>query len=268
MTSRGITRRERMQERVTRMAQAPRSTVEAAVQPIRKRPKPRPWPLNLYQTYVGKKWVMAITGVIGLGYVAGHMFGNLKIYMGPEELNYYAEGLRTIAYPLVPEKFLLTIARVVLFVALVLHLHASYSIWSQNRKARPMAYQSKRDYIAADWASRSMLWTGPIILLFIVFHLADLTWGVGAVNSEFVYGEVHNNVVYSLSRPPVAAIYVVANLALGIHIYHGAWSLFQSLGVNNPQINQGRRIFAALFALVIVAGNISFPLAVLMGIVE
>jgi len=268
MTSRGMTRRERMQERVTRMAQAPRSTVEAAVKPLRKRPKPLPWPMNLYQTYVGKKWVMAITGVIGLGYVAGHMFGNLKMYLGPEELNHYAEALRTVAYPLVPEKFLLTIARVVLFVALVLHLHAAYSIWSQNRKARPMAYQSKRDYIAADWASRSMLWTGPIILLFIVFHLSDLTWGVEAVNSEFVYGEVHNNVVHSLSRPPVAAIYVIANLALGIHLYHGTWSLFQSLGVNNPQINQGRRIFAALFALVIVAGNISFPLAVLMGIVE
>ncbi len=250
------------------MAQAPRSTVEAAVKPLRKRPKPLPWPLNLYQTYVGKKWVMAITGVIGLGYVAGHMFGNLKMYLGPEELNYYAEALRTVGYPLVPEKFLLTIARVILFVALVLHLHAAYSIWSRNRQARPMGYQSKRDYIAADWASRSMLWTGPIILLFIVFHLSDLTWGVEAVNSEFVYGEVHNNVVHSLSRPPVAAIYVVANLALGIHLYHGTWSLFQSLGVNNPQINQGRRIFAALFALVIVAGNISFPLAVLMGIVE
>ncbi|MQC18172.1 MAG: succinate dehydrogenase [Chloroflexi bacterium] len=268
MTSRGMTRRERMQERVTRMAQAPRSTVEAAVQPLRKRPKQLPWPLNLYQTYVGKKWVMAITGVIGLGYVAGHMFGNLKIYLGPEELNHYAEGLRTFGYPLVPEKFLLTIARVVLALALVFHLHAAYSIWSRNRQARPMGYQSKRDYIAADWASRSMLWTGPIILLFIAFHLADLTWGVEAVNSEFVYGEVHHNLVSSLSRPPVAAIYVVANLALGIHLYHGAWSLFQSLGVNNPQINQGRRIFAALFALVIVAGNISFPLAVLMGIVE
>lgn len=251
------------------MVQArPQSTVEAAVRPIRKRPRPLPWPLSLYQTYVGKKWVMAITGVIGLVFIAGHMFGNLKLYMGAEEINHYAEGLRTVAYPLVPEKFLLWVMRAGLIVAFVLHVHAAYSIWSHNRKARPTSYASKRDYIAADWASRTMLWTGPIILLFIGFHLADLTWGVNAVNPDFVHGEVYDNVVFSLSRWPVATIYVVANLALGIHIYHGAWSLFQSLGVNNPQINQGRRIFAALFALAIVAGNISFPLAVMLGIVE
>src|SRR5690606_4592061 len=127
---------------------------------------------------------------------------------------------------------------------------------------------SKRDYIAADWASRTMLWTGPIILLFILFHLADLTWGVEAANPDFEAGAVYQNVIASFSRWPVSAFYIFANLALGIHIYHGAWSLFQSLGVNNPQINQGRRIFAALFALVIIAGNVSFPLAVLMGIVE
>ncbi|MGE3960462.1 MAG: succinate dehydrogenase cytochrome b subunit [Dehalococcoidia bacterium] len=251
------------------MAQAtPRSTVEAAVQPIRKRPKPLPWPLSLYQTYVGKKWVMAITGVVGLLFVAGHMFGNIKMYMGEEEFLHYAEGLRTVAYPIVPEKFMLWIARLGLLGALVLHLHAAFSIWDHNRKVRPTGYQSRRDYIAADWASRTMLWTGPIILLFIAFHLADLTWGVEAANPDFEAGAVYQNVVASFSRWPVATFYILANVALGVHIYHGAWSLFQSLGVNNPQINQGRRIFAALFALAIVAGNVSFPLAVLMGIVE
>src|SRR5690606_252012 len=163
------------------MVQArPQSTVEAAVRPIRKRPRPLPWPMSLYQTYVGKKWVMAITGVIGLVFIAGHMFGNLKMYMGADELNHYAEGLRTVAYPLVPEKFLLWVIRFLLLAALALHVHAAYSIWAQNRKARPTSYASKRDYIAADWASRTMLWTGPIILLFIGFHLADLTWGVNA----------------------------------------------------------------------------------------
>lgn len=251
------------------MAQStPRSSVEAAVRPIRKRPRPLPWPLNLYQTYVGKKWVMAITGVIGLLFIAGHMFGNLKMYLGEEEFLHYAEGLRTVAYPLVPEKFLLWLARLGLLAALVLHVHSAFSIWQRNRAARSMGYQSSRDYIAADWASRTMLWTGPILLLFIAFHLADLTFGVEAANPDFVAGDVYQNVIASFSRAPVAAIYVIANLALGIHIYHGTWSLFQSLGVNNPQINQGRRIFAALFALVIVAGNISFPLAVMLGIVE
>lgn len=227
-----------------------------------------PFPLNLYQTYVGKKWVMAITGVIGLVFIAGHMFGNLKLYMGEQEFLHYAEGLRTVAYPLVPERFLLWLVRIVLLAALVVHVHAAYSIWSHNRRARPTSYQSRRDYIAADWASRTMLWTGPIILLFLLFHLADLTWGVEAANPDFEHGEVYQNVIASFTRWPVATFYVLANLALGIHIYHGAWSLFQSLGINNPQINQGRRIFAAAFAVAIVAGNISFPLAVLMGIVE
>src|SRR5690606_30069589 len=119
-----------------------------------------------------------------------------------------------------------------------------------------------------DWGARSMLWTGPIILLFTGFHLADLTWGVEAANPDSQHGAGYQTVAASFARWPVATFYVVAHLALGIHIYHGTWSLFQSRGVNNPQINQGRRIFAALFALVIVAGNVSFPLAVLMGIVE
>jgi succinate dehydrogenase / fumarate reductase, cytochrome b subunit len=249
------------------MAQvSPRSTVEAAVKPLRKRPRQLPWPLNLYQTYVGKKWVMAITGVIGLGFIAGHMFGNLKIYLGADELNHYAEGLRTVAYPLMPEKFLLWVARIVLLIALVLHVHSAASIWARNRSARPVSYQSKRDYVAANWASRTMLWTGPIILAYIVFHLLDLTWG--SANPDFIRGDVYHNLVVSFERWPVAAIYIVANLMLGVHIYHGAWSLFQSLGVNNPHINQGRRAFAALFALAIVVGNISFPIAVLAGIVE
>jgi succinate dehydrogenase / fumarate reductase cytochrome b subunit len=249
------------------MAQmSPRSSVETAVEPLRKRPRPMPWPLNLYQTYVGKKWIMAITGVIGLAFIAGHMFGNLKVYMGADELNHYAEGLRTVAYPLVPEKFLLWVMRVVLLIALVFHVHSAASIWTRNRRARPVSYQSKRDYIAADWASRTMLWTGPLILAYILFHLLDLTWGTA--NPDFVQGDVYHNLVVSFERWPVSAVYIAANLMLGVHIYHGAWSLFQSLGVNNPHINQGRRAFAALFALAIVVGNISFPIAVLAGVVD
>lgn len=249
------------------MAQvSPRSSVEAAVKPLRKRPRPMPWPLSLYQTYVGKKWIMAITGVIGLAFIAGHMFGNLKVYLGADELNHYAEGLRTVAYPLVPEKFLLWVARIVLLVALILHVHSAASIWAHNRRVRPVSYQSKRDYIAADWASRTMLWTGPLILAYIAFHLLDLTWGTA--NPDFVHGDVYHNLVVSFERWPVSAVYIVANLMLGVHIYHGAWSLFQSLGVNNPHINQGRRAFAALFALAIVVGNISFPIAVLAGVVD
>ncbi len=236
----------------------------APVHPRRRRSWP--WPLNYYQTAVGKKWAMAITGLIGMGFVAGHMFGNLKLYAEAAEINAYAIGLREFGYPILPKEFALWIARSVLLVALVVHVHAAWSIWRQNRRARTVNYQSKRDYIAANWASRTMVWTGPIILLFIAFHLADLTFGWA--NPSFEYGEVHANVIATFERWPVSAFYIVANLALGVHLYHGAWSLFQSMGVNHPNFNQARRAFAVLFAAAIVIGNISFPIAVLAGVID
>jgi len=250
------------------MVQAsPRSTVEAAVKPISRRPgSSAPWPLNLYASAVGKKWAMAITGVIGMGFVTGHMVGNLKIYLGSEALNHYAEGLRTIGDPIAPHGSLLWAARIVLLVALIIHVHAAFSLWSMNRRARPVAYASQRDYIAANWASRTMKWTGPIILLFILVHLNDLTFG--GSNPDFIAGDVYHNVVASFSRLPAVIIYVAANVALGVHLWHGAWSLFQSMGVNNPYLNGLRRAFATLFALAIVAGNVSFPIAVFLGIVR
>ena len=108
-----------------------------------------------------------------------------------------------------------------------------------NRRARPVGYQAPRDYVAANFASRTMRWTGVIVLAFLAFHLADLTWGA-ANGSHFVRGDPYNNLVYSFRRPVVAVFYVIANLALGVHIFHGAWSLFQSLGINNPRINKAR----------------------------
>ena len=131
-----------------------------------------------------------------------------------------------------------------------------------NRHARPENYRSKRDYVAADFASRTMRWTGIIVLLFVVFHLLDLTWG--PTNPDFISGDPYHNVVASFERVPVALVYVIANLALGVHLYHGAWSLFQSMGWVRPW----RRQFATVFAGLIVVANVSFPLAVLFGVVE
>ena len=127
-------------------------------------------------------------------------------------------------------------------------------------------YISPRDYRAANAASRSMRLTGVVILLFLLFHLADLTWGT--VNPDFVRGDVYRNLVASLDRPVVALIYIVANIALGIHLFHGAWSLFQSLGVNNPRWNSARRVFATSFAAIVMVGNVSIPMAVQLGIVS
>jgi len=127
-------------------------------------------------------------------------------------------------------------------------------------------YQSHRDYVAADFASRTMRWTGIIVLLFIAFHLADLTWGFA--NPDFIRGDPYHNVVESMTRVPVAILYIVANIALGIHLFHGTWSLFQSLGWNSPRFNKWRRGLATAIATIIVVGNCSFPIAVQAGIVS
>ena len=132
--------------------------------------------------------------------------------------------------------------RIVLIGAFFGHIVAAYQLTRMNQKARPTKYQSKRDYVAANFASRTMRWTGIIVALFVVFHLADLTWG--SANPNFVRGDPYDNLFNSFDRVPVAIIYIVAMLALGFHIFHGAWSMFQSLGLNNPRWNIWRRYFA------------------------
>lgn len=232
----------------------------------RSRSRRKPWIVDFYSSGLGKKYAMAITGIVLMGYVFAHMVGNLKLYQGAEAINNYGEWLRVIAYPALPNSGTLWIMRVILLAAVLLHIHAAYALTMANRRARPAKYESKRDYVAADFASRTMRWTGVIVLLFIAFHLADLTFGTA--NPSFEYGDVYGNIVASFSQPAVAAIYVIANVALGLHLYHGAWSLFQTMGWNNRRFNQWRRYFAIGFAVVVAAGNISFPIAVLTGVVS
>ena len=238
-----------------------------AIPAVRKRPHAAFWILDFYSSSIGKKAVMAVTGIMLLGFVLVHMLGNLKIFLPDAELhlNAYGEYLRTIGEPILPHTGFLWILRGGLILAFILHIHAAYSLTMLNRKARPVKYQGGRTYQAADYAARTMRWSGIIVGLYLIFHLADLTWGVEAANGDFVRGEPYNNLVESLSHWPVAIIYIVANLALGVHIYHGAWSLFQSLGWNNPRFNVWRRRFAQGFAALIVIGNVSIPVAVLAG---
>ena len=227
--------------------------------------------LDIYSTAVGKKYAMAISGIALMGFVLFHMIGNLKMYLGAAELDSYAEFLKKLLYPLAPKGAVLWILRGGLLAMLVLHLHAAWSLTIMNRQARPVKYQSPRDYEVANFASRTMRYSGMIVLSFLIWHLLDLTFGVvntiGA-DGTFVRAEVYANVVRSLDRWPVALFYVLANLLLGIHLRHGAWSIFQSLGWNNPRFNSWRWAFATGFAAVVVLGNISFPIAVLAGIVK
>ena len=240
--------------------------------------KTLPWPVEFYRSAVGKKWVMAITGIVILAFVLAHMIGNLKIYfLQPVtengatgwEIDFYGEALRTMLFPILPKFVVLWIIRVGLIVSFVLHIHAAYTLTLMNRRARPTGYQGPREYLVANYASRTMRWSGVIVLLYLAWHLADFTWGIQPfAPAGFVHGAVHDNFVASFSRVPVSIIYIVANLALGLHIFHGAWSMFQSLGINNPRFNPWRRRFAQIFAAVIVLANVSFPVAVLTGIVK
>lgn len=225
--------------------------------------------VDIYRSSVGKKWVMAITGIALMGFVLFHMIGNLKMYIGAEDFNHYAEFLKELLVPIVPATGVLWILRLGLLAAFALHIHSAYSLTRMNRKARPVRYKSPRDYVAVNFAARTMRWSGIIIALFLIWHLADLTWGW--VNPDFIYGDPYNNVVASFEQPAIAALYIVANIALGIHLYHGGWSIFQSLGSLSPRFNPRhnplRRGFALGFAILVAGANISFPIAVLTGVV-
>ena len=234
----------------------------AGVAPIRPRSSSGPLVVRFYRSAIGKKWVMAVTGIILLGFILAHMIGNLKLYLSKEEINLYGEALRNMPGALLPRTVLLWTIRIVLTLAFVFHIHSAIGLTLINRKARPAAdrYQSKRDYVAADYASRTMRWTGVIILAFLAFHLMDLTWG--NANRHFVRGDPYNNLIFSMRRVPVAIVYLLANMALALHLYHGIWSMFQSIGATNPRYNALRRRFAQGFAAVILIGNVSFPIAV------
>ena len=223
------------------------------------------WFGNFYRSSVGKKAVMAVTGVILFGWIFLHMVGNLKLYMGSVHMNEYAHFLRTVGAPAVPETGVLWAMRLLLLVVVVLHIHAAYALTRMNAAARPIGYRD-RDFVKATYASRTMRWGGVIILLFVIYHLLHLT--TGQLHREFVQDDAYHNVVTGLRVWWVAAVYIIANLALGLHLYHGLWSMFGSLGWVNPRFEPWRRNFASAFAAVITLGNISFPLMILAGVVR
>ncbi len=232
-------------------------------------PQPRrkaPWPVEFYRSAVGKKWVMALTGIMLMGFVFVHAFGNLKVYLGARHMNEYGEFLRTILVPLLPRTVFLWIMRTGLTLAFIFHIHSAYSLTRMNKRARGKGYEQSRDWQAANIASKSMRRTGVIVGLFVIFHLSDLTWGI--TNPNYVRGDVYRNLLASFSRPGIAIVYIVANLALSIHLFHGSWSMFQSLGLNNPKWNSWRRTFAIGFATVVAVMNISFPIAVMTHVLD
>ena len=212
-----------------------------------------------------KKAIMAVTGIFLFGWIFAHMFGNLKIFFGPESFNHYAEFLREMGSPLIPPSGLLWVTRFVLLAAVGLHIWAATSLTLQNRRARPIDYRELRG-VELDYAARTMRISGYLLALYIVYHLMHLTFG--SVHADFVPSDPYSNVVEAFQAMPVAAVYIFANLLLGLHLYHGLWSLFQSLGWSHPTYNPWRRRFAVAFAVAVSVGFISVPLGVLAGIVS
>jgi succinate dehydrogenase / fumarate reductase cytochrome b subunit len=228
--------------------------------------------LRLYETSVGKKVVMAVTGAILFGFVVGHMLGNLKIFTGEEHFNDYAVFLRTVGEPAVPAGGLLWIARLALLGCVGLHFVAAVQTWMTSRSARTQGYK-KNENLSFTYASRTMRWGGVIILAFVVYHLLHLT--VGVAHPDFIGADhpqawehhvnAYQNVVAGFRVWWVSALYTVAMIFLGLHIHHGVWSVTQTLSFAGTRIKRWRRPFATAVALVIVLGNISIPLSILAG---
>jgi succinate dehydrogenase / fumarate reductase, cytochrome b subunit len=222
--------------------------------------------LALLRSSVGKKIAMAVTGVLLLGFVAMHMVGNLKVYQGPESFNAYAAGLRAFGSPLLSPGQALWLVRLVLLAAVIVHIVAAVLLVRQSRAARAHGYKKYDASLSFSYASRTMVWGGLIILAFVVYHLLHLTFGT--VHPDFVAHDAYYNFIVGFQRWPVSLFYILAMIPLGFHIYHGVWSGLQTLGANNPRYNRYRRPIALAVALVIVIGNISFPVAVLTGILS
>jgi succinate dehydrogenase / fumarate reductase, cytochrome b subunit len=211
--------------------------------------------LHFYEAPIGKKVVMAVTGVILFGFVLGHMVGNLQIFLGREKFDAYAQLLQHTPA-------LLWSVRALLLISVILHIVASIQLTALNRKARPVGYRKKAG-VASSYASRTMMWSGPIIAAFVVYHILHFT--VGAVHPSFQPGQVFDNVVAGFRVIPVSIAYIVAMIFLGMHLNHGLWSMFQSLGVGQPRFSAAFRRFANIFSVLVVAGFISIPIAVMAG---
>ena len=212
---------------------------------------------EFFGSSMGKKVVMAVTGIILFGFVVAHMVGNLQVYLGREVMNQYAVFLREVGHGAG-----LWVARLGLLAAAGLHIWAATSLTLINRSARPVGYREKQS-LEATYAARTMRWSGVILLLFVAYHLAHFTFG--NAHPDFRHGDVYHNFIVGFRQPLASAFYVAAMLCLGLHMYHGVWSMLQTLGLSHPRYNHIRHAFATFISAVVVVGNVSFPVAVLTG---
>jgi succinate dehydrogenase / fumarate reductase, cytochrome b subunit len=217
--------------------------------------------LTLGDTTIGKKALLAVSGVVLFGFVIVHMLGNLQVFLGAEVYNHYAESAKANA-------LVLWGARSVLIAALITHIVLVLQLYTRSLAARPVAYRVKKN-IATSYAGATMKYSGPALLLYILFHLAHFTFpGLSLGDHQFSPIDVYGNFVASFQLPWVTLLYVTANLLLGMHLYHGAYSLLQSLGLNHPRYNTRAKNGARAFAFLVTTGNVVMPLSVLFGIIR
>jgi succinate dehydrogenase / fumarate reductase, cytochrome b subunit len=221
--------------------------------------------LTFYRSSIGKKTIMALSGMVLFGFVLTHMIGNLKLYQGADAVNAYARFLREMGTPLFSHASLLWTARIILLASVIAHIVSAIQLAQSNRRARPVGYK-KQQYLAASYAARTMIWSGPLLAAFIIYHIMHLT--TGWVHPSFNPDDVYQNLVRGFQVWYISVFYIVAMLGLGYHMIHGVWSFLQSLGLNNKTYDTLIRRFALVATIAVVVGNISFPVSVLLGIVK
>lgn len=216
---------------------------------------------KFWQSTNGKKVVMAVTGFILFLFIIGHLLGNLLVFSGPSRFNSYASILHF-------DGTILWIARAILIISVVLHIVATVQLALRNKAARPVGY-SRKKAINSSYASRTMYWSGPIILAFVIFHLLEFTSGTIHPNSVFIPGDVYHNVLAGFQVWWVSAWYIFALILLGFHLRHGLWSMLQSFGIpQSPAREIVLKRIALVVATVIIIGYILIPISVLTGILK
>jgi succinate dehydrogenase / fumarate reductase cytochrome b subunit len=210
------------------------------------------------QSLVGKKAIMAVSGIVLFLFVVGHLLGNLQIFAGPERLNAYSAFLKKSGE-------ILWAVRLVLLASLVLHVVASVQVSRASLRARPVGYAEKKS-VETSYAARTMIWSGPLILLYVIYHLAMFTFLV--TGPGYSPTDVYRNEVLAFRLPAISALYIVAMILLGLHLYHGVWSMLHTLGASNPRYRVLRRAVAPAVAIAITAGYVAIPIAVLAGVVK
>ena len=233
--------------------------------PIRTSAQPRPGSrlIRLYRTTIGKKAVMAVTGIVFLLFLIAHMIGNLKIFVGKADYNSYAAWLRDAGAPALPHRALLTAIEVILAISVALHVGAATELAIRARRARPVRYSGGRP--KQGYASRTMRTGAILIVIFVSYHLLDLTARV--FNPRGIVGDPYDNVVSDFRNPWITVFYVICLLVLGLHIRHGVWSALATLGRNSVRRQKSINLFAVAFSTVLIAGFLAVPLSIAFGMV-